>query len=119
MVWLRLLPAILSCVTLGAHILRGAGSFAGWFGAACIAFLPLLLLARQTWVPKLLAGVLLVSSPMWLLKAWQVAEERIALGRPYLRMAAILGFVTLFFWWSAWLLQRPRVKAHFEPPAKA
>lgn len=119
MLWLRLLPAILSCLTLGAHALRGAQSFAGWFAAACIAFLPLMLLARQSWVPKMLCGVLLVSSPVWILTAWQVADERIAMGRPYLRMALILGFVTVFFWWSAWLLLRPRVRAHYQAPAEA
>lgn len=116
--WLRLLPATLSCLTLGAHVLRGAGSFAGWFGASCLAFLPLLLLARQAWVPRLLAGVLVASSPLWLLTAWQVADERIAMGRPYLRMAVILGFVTAFFWWSAWLLLRPAVRAHYQDPSK-
>ena len=112
--WLRLVPAVLSCVALGAHVLRGASSFDGWFIAVCIALLPVLLWSKQKWVPRLLAVLLLATSPVWLWTAWQVSGERIASDLPFIRMVVILSGVTLFFWWSAWLLTRPRVKLAFE-----
>lgn len=111
--WPRLLPAIVGYAVLGASLLRGATSFAGWFGAACVAFLPLLLLERRPWVPRLLAAGLLVSAPRWLWIAWSVAEVRMLQGRPYLRMALILGAVALVSVAAAWLLTRPAVRQRY------
>lgn len=113
MVWLRVLPTILSYLVLGASLLRGATGFAGWFGAAAVAFLPLLLLEKRHWVPRLLAAGLLLSAPRWLWIAWNVAQERMILGRPYLRMALILGAVAAVNIWAAWLLRRPALRLRY------
>lgn len=114
--WPRLLPAVLSYAVLGASLVRGATSFAGWFGGSCVAFLPLLLLERRPWVPRLLAAGLLLSAPRWLWIAWSVAEMRILEGRPYLRMALILGAVALVSVAAAWLLTRPAVRQRYAAP---
>ncbi len=116
MLWPRLLPAILSYAVLGASLLRSATSFGGWFLAACVAFLPLLLLDRRPWVPKALAVGLLVSSPRWLWIAWSVAQERMVQGKPYVRMAVILGAVALVSWAAAWLLQGTAVRTRYGQP---
>jgi hypothetical protein len=118
MLWPRLLPAILSYAVLGASLLRSATSFGGWFFAACVGLLPLLLLDRRPWVPKALAGGLLLSSPRWLWIAWNVAQERMIQGRPYVRMAVILGGVALVSLAAAWLLQGTTVRARYGQPRK-
>lgn len=116
MLWPRLLPAILSYLVLGASLLRSATSFGGWFFAACVGLLPLLLLDRRPWVPKALAVGLLLSSPRWLWIAWNVAQERLIQGKPYLRMALILGAVALVSWTAAWLLQGTAVRSRYRQP---
>lgn len=113
MLWPRLVPAILSYAVLGASLLRAATSFGGWFFAACVGLVPLLLLERRPWVPKALAVGLLLSSPRWLWIAWSVAQERMVQGKPYVRMAVILGAVALVSWTAAWLLQGTAVTAGY------
>lgn len=83
-------PAI-SLLVLGAHFLReGALVLTG----AC-AVLVLLLAWRRPWVPRLLQAALALGTIEWAWTALVLVQQRIAEGRPWGRMAAILGFVAL------------------------
>jgi len=89
---IRLLPVILSMLLLAAHFYR-AGLVP--LTVLCLA-LPLLLLSRQAWVPRLFQVLLLLGALEWLRALYGFAAMRIAFGEPWLRLAVILGAVALF-----------------------
>lgn len=89
---IRLLPVILSLLLLAAHFYR-AGQVAAT--ALCLA-LPLLLLPRKPWVPRLFQVLLVLGALEWLRALYGFAAMRIAFGEPWTRLALILGAVALF-----------------------
>ena len=90
LLWL-LAPAV-SFVLLGAHFFR-AGQWP--LLLACVVLLPLLLV-RRAWVPRLMQACLLAGSLEWVWTAFALAQQRIAFGQPWLRLASILGVVAMF-----------------------
>ncbi|UCH18955.1 MAG: hypothetical protein JSW36_08220 [Burkholderiales bacterium] len=90
LLWL-LAPAV-SFVLLGAHFFR-AGQWP--LLLACVVLLPLLLV-RRAWVPRLMQACLLAGSLEWAWTAFALAQQRIAFGQPWLRLASILGVVAMF-----------------------
>jgi len=89
---LKLLPLIISFVLLSAHFYRSGLVIASGF---CIA-MPLLLLVRDSWVPRLLQVLLLLGALEWLRTLYSFAQMRIAFEQPWTRLAIILGAVALF-----------------------
>ena len=89
---LKLLPVILSFLLLAAHFYR-AGVVP--LSALCIA-LPLLLLLRQAWVPRLFQFLVVLGALEWLRALYGFVAMRIAFGEPWTRLALILGAVALF-----------------------
>jgi hypothetical protein len=89
---LRLTPVILSFLLLGAHFYRSGLPFGAGF---CIV-MPLLLLVRDSWVPRLIQILLLLGALEWLRTLFVIANMRIAYEQSWTRMAAILGVVALF-----------------------
>lgn len=89
---LRLIPVALCFLVLGAHSSRS-----GWPLAISVALaaLPLLLLIRQSWVPRLLQAALLLGAAEWVRAILGHVAVRQAQGLPYRRMALILGAVAL------------------------
>jgi hypothetical protein len=92
MIFLRLLPVVLGCALLAAHLLRMGHTV---LAAACAA-LPLLLLLRRPWVARLFQALLVLGAAEWLRTLYLLAAMRIAWGQPWGRMALILGAVALF-----------------------
>jgi len=90
--FLRVLPVILSLLLLGAHFYRAGLPVVS---AACLV-LPLLLLLRKSWVPRLFQVLLLLGALEWLRAVYGFVAMRIAFGEPWLRLAIILGAVALF-----------------------
>lgn len=86
---LRLVPVILSVLVLGAHFLRALDLI---LFAACLA-LPVLLVVRRPWVPRLFQVVLVLGALEWVRTLVAVARFREAHGAPFTRMALILGGV--------------------------
>jgi hypothetical protein len=106
---LRLFPAALALLVLGAHFLR-AGHLA--LVAAALALVALLFV-RRPWAARAVQGALVLGAVEWLRTLALLAEERRAAGAPYLRMTLILAGVTLSTALSL-LAFRPRaVKEHF------
>jgi hypothetical protein len=106
---LRLTPVLLSFVLLAAHFSRHAVPFVPYL---CLA-IPLLLLVRKTWVPRLLQVLLAVGALEWLRTAFVLAGRRVDAGEPWIRMAVILGVVALLTAGSVALLQSDRVRQRY------
>ena len=100
---LFLLPA-LSLLVLAAHFFRDGA----WpLTLLCIALVGLLAW-RRAWVPRVLQGALAAGSVEWAWTAFVLVQERVALGRPWMRLALILGTVALLTAASAFVMERLR-----------
>lgn len=90
--FVRLLPVFISFLLLSAHFLR-----AGQIVLACIPLvLPILLIMKESWVPRVIQAALLLGAIEWLYTLYVVAQMRIEFGMPWTRMAIILGVVALY-----------------------
>jgi hypothetical protein len=90
--FLRLLPVFISFLLLAAHFMR-AGQVV--VSTVLLALL-LLLFLPKIWVPRVIQLILLLGTFEWLRTLYTVAQVRIALDMPWMRMAIILGVVALF-----------------------
>lgn len=105
--WL-LLPT-LSLVVLAAHFHRAAS----WPGVAlCVALVALLAVPRA-WAARTLQVGLVLGALEWLRTLVVLAQMRIALDQPWLRLALILGLVALFTAASALVFQRRALRDRF------
>ena len=109
---LRLFPAALALLVLGAHFLR-AGHIA--LVAAALAFVALLFV-RRPWAARAVQGALVLGAVGWLRTLALLAEERRAAGAPYLRMTLILAGVALATALSLLAFRSRAVKEHFRLP---
>jgi hypothetical protein len=90
--FLRLLPVVISFLLIAAHFYR-----AGLAVSAYLLLSLLLLLAiRNVWVPRVLQLFLLLAALEWVRTLFNIAQMRIDMGAPWVRMAVILGAVALF-----------------------
>ncbi len=112
----RLLPALLASIILGAHFLRQGGLMMVGF---CLALPLLALFVRRVWALRPLQVLLWFGAFIWTASALELGQERMAAGRPFMRMACILGGVAAFTAVSAWLLGRPALLERYgrKPPA--
>jgi hypothetical protein len=106
---IRLLPVILSLLLLAAHFYR-AGQVV--VTALCLA-LPLLLLLRKSWVPRLFQLLLVLGALEWLRALYGFAAMRIAFGEPWTRLALILGAVALFTGLSGLVFRNRKLRARY------
>lgn len=110
MIAVRLLPVVLSFWLLAAHFLRDQSLVFVFFILA-----PALLLIRNPWVARLMQILLVLGAAEWVLTLYGIAQTRMAMGEPWLRMALILLAVALFTGLSALVFRRPVVRKHFTP----
>jgi hypothetical protein len=106
--WLLLAP-LLALLLLAAHFYRAAEW--AWV-LATLALLPLLAL-RRAWVPRVLQLALLAGAVEWAWTAALLAQQRLALGQPWLRMALILGAVALLTLAAALVFRSAGLKARY------
>jgi len=109
---IRVLPVILSLLLLAAHFYRAG---LAPLTVLCVA-LPLLLLLRQTWVPRLFQVLLLLGALEWLRALYGFAAMRIAFGEPWLRLAIILGAVALFTGLSGLVFSNRKLRFRYYGP---
>lgn len=100
---LRSIPAVLALLLLAAHFYRAAALAPA---AVCVAAIALIFVRRR-WSVFILRVALAAGTVVWLATAWQIAQHRMAAGKPYLRMAVILGAVAAFTAFAAWALKPP------------
>jgi hypothetical protein len=106
-----LLAPALSLALVAAHFAR-AGA---WPIALAFAGLVALLLLRRTWVPRLVQLALAVGVLEWSWTAIVLVQQRIALGRPWGRLALILGAVAFATAASALVFRHSGVRRRFGP----
>jgi hypothetical protein len=82
---------VLSFLLLGAHFLRDRA----WIMTGACAVLALLVAWPRSWIPRLLQAALALGTAEWIWTAFIVGQQRMAEGRPWIRMAIILGVVAL------------------------
>jgi hypothetical protein len=109
MTFLYLLPSFLSGLLLGAHFLRIGNMPLLIFS---ILF-PALIFIRRKWAKVAVQVYLLFGVFVWVLVTWRIAQDRIAFGVPWGRMAAILGTVAALNLAAAFLLQSKKLKKWF------
>ncbi len=106
---LVLAPAGLSLLVLGAHFLR-----AGRMGLVLLCLvLVALLFVRRRWAALAVQVALALGALEWVRATLALAGERIGMGRPWVRMAAILGAVAAVCAVAALLLATRRARRWF------
>lgn len=109
MIFLRLLPVLISFLLMAAHFLR-AGQVEIAF--ALLALL-LLLTLRKAWVPRVMQLILLLGAVEWVRTLISVAQMRIGLDMPWTRMAIILGAVAVFTALSCLVFRNDALRKRF------
>lgn len=89
--FLRLFPAILSTLVLGAHFFRSGNLIVLAIMLACL----LLLAVRKPWVAWGYQALLLLGAAEWIRTLVDIMRRRQAMGEPWKRMAIILGVVAV------------------------
>lgn len=109
---LRLLPVVLALWVLAAHFMR-----TGMLPLTALLFLlPALLFVRRMWAVRALQVVLVLGAVEWALTGADFVAQRMDMGRPWTRLALIMGGVTLWTLGSAAILQTRKVRARYLPP---
>ncbi len=104
-----LFSSILSSLIIAAHFFRF-----GEPGLVCVSVLaPLLLLSRKRWGLRAFQILLSLAAAVWLHTLYRLATHRFAMGEPWIRLSLILGGVSLFAFFSAWLLGRESFRVRF------
>jgi len=109
MVFLLLLPTLLSWLVFCAHLVRNGFLVAVPF----VLPLPLLLLVRHGLVARLFQLLLLFIAAQWLLVGAIRAAHRAEAGEPWLRMLLILAGVALLAFLSAACFEAPRLQRRY------
>jgi hypothetical protein len=104
-----LLPATFAFLLFAAHLWR-----AGFAPVAALAVaLAVVTFVRRPWAALVAQVALLAASFEWVRTLFAFVAERIAQGRPWTRLAVILGAVTAFTLLAAWLLRTARAQRYF------
>lgn len=111
---LRITLIILTAGLVAAHFLR-AGNLA--LTALCLAA-PLLLFIRRRWSLLALQVLAYGAALIWLNTMVQIILERMALGRSWGGVVAILGTVALTSLVAGLLLNSAVIKHRYAPPAE-
>lgn len=106
--WPLWAPA-LAFVLVGAHFYRAAA----WPALLATLVLIAMLGLRRAWVPRLLQLALCLAAAEWLWTAAMLAQQRLALGQDWLRMALILGAVALLTLGAAAVFRHAGVRARY------
>ncbi len=103
---------ILSSILLAAHFSRIQQD-----GLALTALLfPLILLIKRTWVRRIYQLVLVFGGMVWFERLIYLRSIRISEGRPWIRLAAILGAVALMTFLSALPLEKDKLRRLYRYP---
>lgn len=110
MIFLYLLPAISGFILLALHFFRSDNLL-----AALLSFLMLsLMCVRRPWAARTLQVCLLIGAAEWTRIAISLIITRNEMGEPFLRLAIILGAVSLFTALSSRGFRTDKIMAHFK-----
>lgn len=103
---LKLIPAILSFLLLGAHFMR-----VGLFPVAIMMFLfPIVLFIKQAWLVRIIQILLVIGAAEWIRTLFAYIEIRKMIGEDTTRLTIIMLSVALFTLLSAVLFQTRSLK---------
>lgn len=100
---LRVIPVVLSGLVLAAHFYRARNLPL----VALSVALPLLLLVRERWSARAVQAGLVLGGLEWVRTLAFFAGQRVEEGRPWARLAAILGVVAVLTALSALAVRVP------------
>ena len=103
MTFLRLLPLLLSCLVMAAHVFRMQWPLV----ALAVLGAPLLLVLRGPGPVRILQGMLGLFALEWVRTAWVLASWRAEAGQPMVRLLVILLGVAALTALAAWPLEAP------------
>ena len=107
--FLRLLPVLISFLLIAAHFYRAGMAVSAYL----LLSLLLLLLVRNVWVPRVIQLVLVLAACEWLRTLINIAQLRIDMDMPWLRMAVILAAVALFTALSALVFRTAALRSRY------
>ena len=110
MIWLQLLPVVLSLIVLSAHFLR-AGSVVM---VAAILILLGLLGVRRRWAARTVQAALLLGAIEWARTLARLVASRAQDGQPVLRLVLILGSVAVATGLSTLVFRSARLRSWYE-----
>ncbi len=105
-----LLPVIFSFLILSAHFSRAGLTIL----SILFLLIPLTLFLKQGWVTRLIQIILILGSIEWIRALFIYANERQAIGEPYIRLVIILGIVALFTGLSALVFRNQSLKRRYK-----
>ena len=109
MTFALLVPTVLSLLVIAAHFLRAGQLLLVALALGSVG----LVFVRRVWAARVLQVALALGALEWLRTLAALVAERRADGRPFVRMAAILGAVSLVAVLSASSFAGRRLKERF------
>ena len=106
---MRLIPAFISLLLLGAHSWRWGDSI----GILCWCSLIVLLFSGRAWARSIVTLGLAGGIGVWIMTTKTLLGLRLAHGMPYERLLGIMGVVILFSFLSGMLLWGRKAAHHF------
>jgi hypothetical protein len=104
-----LIPPVIGLLLLAAHFFRGDHLL-----VALVSFLAIFLVfVRRPWAARTIEVCLALGSVEWLRSTISLVLSRSEMGEPFLRLAIILGGVTVFTALSSLVFRTSRLKDHF------
>jgi hypothetical protein len=108
--FIRLLPAIISLLLLGAHYYRaGIIPLVAIMGTGV-----LILLIRRAWAARIVQVLLLVGGIEWVRTVFGLVTMRQSMGMPWIRLALILGGVALLAIGSIFIFRAGSVRRRYK-----
>jgi len=109
MITLYLIPPIIAFLLLAAHFFRSDSLV---LVLVCVVAISLVFV-RRPWAARTIQLCLLLGSAEWLHSTISLILSRSQTGQPFLRLAIILGGVTLFTALSSLVFQTGKLRARF------
>lgn len=106
-----LLPVVISFLLMAAHFLRLDSVF---LAAVCL-IVPLSLFIRARWAVRLTQFSLVAAAFEWLRVLFHYVQIYQHMGKPWTRLACILGAVALFTVLSAMVFRAKRLRLRYFP----
>lgn len=104
-----LIPPVIGLLLLAAHFFRGEHLL-----VALVSFLAIFLgFVRRPWAARTMQVCLVLGAVEWLRSTVSLILSRSELGEPFLRLAIILGGVTLFTALSSLVFRTSKLRDHF------
>jgi hypothetical protein len=110
MIFLRVSPVLISLLLIAAHFLRS-----GFFMLAGVSLaVPLLLFIPKRLPARIVQFCLIAASLEWCRTLFAIAQQRMAAGMPWTRLAGILAGVAVFTGISACVLYMQPLKLRYK-----